>query len=278
MHKVCFTHFLSVSVFSFLMCSIPLSRIQSNKVEYICCDGMAVVSKLAADHHDRIDVAEFVSANGGKFRVELFARKCFTKSTIRTVHIPKSVRSLPAKCFEFCENLRSVIFEVGSRVGSFGACCFIGVKCFDGCTNLSHVGMSECSELVSIGKFAFRGCMVSNLFLPSSLDVLECVGGFVGVKSVTVAKDSQFCLSCDCLMCQRKEILLHCFSAQVSLEVPDSVREIAKWCFCGCGVKEVTFGEKSKIVSLPMKSVCSRMNAKVCLPSMSGQATISTIQ
>ena len=63
------------------------------------------------------------------------------------------------------------------------SCVVIGDKSFDWCANLCHVNVSERSELEKIGCHAFRGCSVSDLFLPSGLDVSLCECIFFGVKT-----------------------------------------------------------------------------------------------
>ena len=133
------------------------------------------------------------------------------------------------------------------------SCVVIEDKCFDGCVNLRRVHISEQSELESIGRFAFRGCNVSDLFLPSGLLLGPCV--FIGVKSFVAAKGIGFIVSDDCVFSHDRKILFHCFSSNPTFEVPDSVLYISPYCFAGSNVGTVVFGKKSKILDKTL-SLC----------------------
>ena len=139
------------------------------------------------------------------YKVEIFVAGLFSKSVIRSVSIPNTVKVLPKKCFEFCENLVNVTFAPGSQIDSFGdaclkrcglseievpdSCVFIGSKCFDGCVHLHHVGISERSQLEKIGKFAFRGCNIFDLYLPSHLEISQWQTVFLGVGSIDIGNN-----------------------------------------------------------------------------------------
>ena len=130
------------------------------------------------------------------------------------------------------------------------SCAVIGEKCFDGCTKLCRVRISRQTELKEIGSFAFRGCQVCNLFLPSGLDVAATEGSFVGVRSFVIGKTIEGVMSDGCILSKDKRILCYCFSANPVFEVPDSIRRISRSCFAGSNVREVVFREKSKICDI----------------------------
>ena len=242
------------------------AKIRVFGVQYACSDGRAVATRWnpSSGDDDMAGLEESVVVNDRVFTVEVLVRGLFAKSCIGSIVIPKGVRALPDKCFEFCERLSAVSFAEGSRVKSLGKCCFkmchidkivipdsclcIGEKCFDGCVNLCTVDISERSELVKLGSFAFRGCCVSNLFLPKDVDLSESSGVFVGVKSFTAAKNSKIVVSGDCVLQfvhgnERDDTyLIHVSSDQCEFEVPDAVSCIVSWCFCGSKVSRVVFG------------------------------------
>ena len=101
------------------------------------------------------------------------------------------------------------------------SCVVIGEKCFDGCRRLCRVFISESSELERICRFAFRGCNVSELFLPRGLHVpseKECASEeavpvrdciFLGVKSAVTSKDGDFLVSDDCVISKDRRTLFH---------------------------------------------------------------------
>lgn len=234
-------------------------------VDYVCSCGKALVYRWdPMSDDDRAEVPDVVFANGHEYKVECFVDGLFSKSAIRSVSIPNTVKSLPKKCFEFCENLVNVTFMAESQICSFGDACFkrcglseievpdscisIGSKCFDGCTQLRHVGISERSELSTIGKFAFRGCSIFDLYLPKNLvfDTEQMVsnGIFFGIKSVNIGNNGNVVMSNDCLISKDERVLIHCFSNNSTLEVPDSIRLLWFWCFAGSEVRKVVFRTK----------------------------------
>ena len=220
------------------MCDFARVRVMG--LEFACSDKKAVAVKWtpAVDQGPKAEIPEAVLVNGHRYDVELLTRGLFEKSMMKSVVIPKTVKLLPDKCFEFCEDLCNVVFQGESRVNYLGKCCFkkcglrefdlpdscvvIGDKCFDGCANLCRVNVSEQSELEKIGCFAFRGCSVSDLFLPSGLDVSSCECIFVGVKSFFAAKDLDFVVSDDCVISKDRKKLFHCFSSNSEFEVPEA--------------------------------------------------------
>ena len=247
-------------------------RVRLLGVEYACSSGKAVACLWdpAPEQQETAEIHEVVAVAGKKYTVEMFANGIFSKSMIQSIFIPNTVMFLPDKCFEFCENLVKVTFGPESQIDSFGKACFkhcglseidvpdrctsIGAKCFDGCHHLQSVRISEKSQLTTIGEFAFRGCHVSNLYLPSDL-VIERTGldegVFVGVNSVAVALDNPtMVLRGDLLLSKDGKELISCFSSESICEVPDSVRDIWKWCFAGSKVRKVVFGINSKISGL----------------------------
>ena len=247
------------------MFTCDFARVRVMGLEFACSNQEAVAVKWspALAQRSKAEIPETVVANGRGYEVEILARGLFAKWVMRSVVIPKTVKFLPGKCFEFCEHLCDVVFDGKSEVNYLGECCFkkcgltefdlpdscvfIDKKCFDGCAKLCRIRISEHSELEEIGSFAFRGCNVSNLYLPSRLDISSCEGVFLGVKSFVLGKNIDLVVSDGFILSKDKVNLLHCFSSNATVEVPDSIARIRRCCFAGSNVRTVIFGEKSKI-------------------------------
>ena len=241
------------------------ARVHVIGLEFACSNQKAVAVKWSPTlaQRSRAEIPETVVADGRGHEVEILIQGLFAKSAIRSVVIPKTVKFLPDKCFEFCESLCEAVFDRASRVNYLGMCCFkkcgltefdlpdscviIGEKCFDGCAKLCRIRISENSELEEIGSFAFRGCNISNLYLPSRFDISSCEGVFLGVKSFVLGKNIDLVVSDGFILSKDKENLLHCFSSNPVVEVPDSIERISRCCFAGSNVRKVIFGAKSKI-------------------------------
>ena len=240
-------------------CDFARTRISG--VDYVCSCGKALAHCWnPTPEEDQAEIPEVIIANGCEYKVEFFAGGIFSKSVIRAISIPDTVRFLPKKCFECCENLEIVTFEPESQVSSFGKACFkrcrlseievpdtcisIGSKCFDACVKLRRVGISERSQLSRIGDFAFRGCNISDFYLANSLsfsiDIVRS-GIFLGVKSVNIGNNRNALMCNDCLMSNDRSMLIHCFSQNSTFEVPDSVDLMWDWCFAGSEVRKVVF-------------------------------------
>ena len=150
-----------------------------------------------------MDLKETVVIAGNEFAVELLFPELFAKTNIACVNIPKTVKSLPEKCFEHCDRLQDIHFSPECRVAVFGKCCFKGCgfnaftipdsvlsiedKCFDGCRNLCKVEIQKTSALTKLGRMAFRGCNIHDLFLPNQLNIDDIDFVFLGVNGFSVS-------------------------------------------------------------------------------------------
>lgn len=207
------------------------ARVRILGIDYVCSCGKALAYgwNPIPEEEQQAEVQEIVVSSGRTYQVGVLIAGIFSKSLIRSVSIPNTVRLLPNKCFEFCEQLVTVTFAPESQICSFGAACFkrcglceievpdnctsIGPKCFDGCTQLTHLEISDRSQLEKIGNLAFRGCSVVDLYLPDELviDHTGCI--FLGVRSVNVGNNNQnFIVDSDCLMSRDRKTLIHCSS------------------------------------------------------------------
>ena len=87
-------------------------------------------------------------------------------TSLASILIPNSVAGIGSSAFYGCENLLSVGFEEGSKLGTIGASAFYE------CTSLASISIP--SGVTSIGNSAFSGCKsLKSVELPSSLIVLN---------------------------------------------------------------------------------------------------------
>ena len=237
-------------------------------VEYTCADHRAIASRWVRDEEQRVDVdiQEEIVVGQDKFTVDMFLPEMFAKANICRVSIPKSVKSLSDKCFEFCEKLVDICFAPESTVAVFGKCCFKGCgfsefcipdsvrviedNWFDRCSNLSRVIIQDTSLLMKAGVAVFRGCKVVDLFLPKLLDITESELFFLGVKSFVTDSPRFFRVSGDNILSLDGTRLVACFSSESVFNVPDSIVVINRGCFVQSQVRNIIFGKFSRIKQL----------------------------
>ena len=246
--------------------SVAEMRKVLNEVEYVVSEASAIVCGWRPEDAEscRVELPEQVTIDGRSYPVELLVNECFAKQTLQVIVVPKSVKTLPRKCCEWCTRLEEVLFEAESCLAKIGQCCFkrcmvsqisipdsvlrIGKKCFDQCHKLHTVEISEKSRLLRIGKCAFRGCHLTDLFLPDGLEIAPfCMPLFLGVDSFRIGSNRSCLVTQDSVMSQNGKSLFHVFSSGDVYEVPDFVKWIAPSCFAKCPVRKLVFGSKTRI-------------------------------
>lgn len=95
----------------------------------------------------------------GKTVVEIGKSVFYVDSTIKSVTIPKTVKSIGAKAFSSCRNLEKVTFT-GDGLES------IGERAFESCGKLSQFSFPN--TLCSIGECAFIYCALTNVDLTNA--------------------------------------------------------------------------------------------------------------
>ena len=150
--------------------------------------GLAAVFEF--DDSSRSRLWTNVSIGEGASRIEGF-ENC---SNLRSIVLPKSVRSIGENAFWNCERLESVTIAEGESEddmepdsGEIGDNAFeycrslMHVDIPDGVTRIGKYAFSNCNQLTSvslpesvndIGEFAFQNCYLNEIFLPRSVSVI----------------------------------------------------------------------------------------------------------
>lgn len=110
--------------------------------------------------------------------------EAFVATSLRTIRIPYSVKTIENKAFYSCDSLTDITISEGSRLTSIGSEAFSGCSSLksitlpDGVTSIGNSAFESCSSLktidipegvTSIGNGAFRNCSsLIFIFLPDS--------------------------------------------------------------------------------------------------------------
>ena len=230
-------------------------------------------------------IKKIIISNGVTSVSDLLLYNCNNKDMISTILLGKDVKKIGSQAFEYCHNLTSITLpesleEIGDS--SFGKCGFInleipdsvtkvGVSCFTGCNDLKTVKISknlltipeymfsQCPRLEDINMpnsikkiddFAFNGCGVVNLQLPSNLEYIgygafaRCMNlskitlpatikniegeAFNGCKRLTTI-DFEDGFSCDI----GQDMFKNCDNL-AAIEIPNGVKYIGSNSFANC--------------------------------------------
>ncbi len=134
------------------------------------------------------------------------------------VVIAKEVKAVPAFAFAECVNLRSVVFEQGSRCRSIGECAFYR------CCSLKEIELPP--SLSEIGKYAFAWCESMEKVHLVNVDKI----GALAFAYCSSLKDVEFSE-------RLKSVGNNAFSCCTSLEeavIPSSVSLLESYAFSGC--------------------------------------------
>ena len=66
-------------------------------------------------------------------RLKIIGLETFHSSKLKRIIIPKSVEEIQDNAFEYCKNLKEVVFEAGSALKKIGDCAFCN------CTSLRNI-------------------------------------------------------------------------------------------------------------------------------------------
>ena len=89
----------------------------------------------------------------------------FYESGIEKIVIPKGVEEIQDRAFEYCRNLRKVVFEEGSVLKKIGNVAFCN------CTNLKNVQLPD--GLETIGICCFEDSGLEEIIFPASVKSIE---------------------------------------------------------------------------------------------------------
>ena len=214
-----------------------------------------------------LDIPAIVKNGGMDYEVTSIGNSAFGATSLTSVKIPSGVTTISQWAFEYCTNLKSVIFAERSQLtilnkGAFDTCSSlmsinipegvtsigdyafnncrsltsinipssvtsIGRLAFASCSNLISVTFAEGSQLTNIGQSAFRYC--SNLTSISIPEGVKSINdhAFSDCSSLTSFTIPKYVTSID------KAAFARC-SNLASITIPESVTYIGEWAFLDC--------------------------------------------
>ena len=238
----------------------------------------ATVRELGDRCFYRSDYLDCVKFSSGSC-VQRAGYKSFSRSSIREVVFPASLRCIDAYCFSECQTV-SVKFEKSSQLECIGEFAFenticaeilipdnlqdLGDFCFNGC-HLSSLKIGRNSKLERIGMGAFRDLVKSfqDICIPRGVMKIsrECFYQCLELYVVIFQRDSLLEVLEDRAFCSTRIWELH---------LPDSVRDIGDECFSFCdNLSHIVFGSKPCLERIGVKAFANcqsltRVSLKPC--------------
>ena len=170
---------LSAAAYSFESAGIYYNITGDNTVEVTYSD----INN--SSYFGSISVPETVTNNGTEYSVTTIGEYAFKGSTVTSVSMPESITSIGTSAFSVCKNLESValpesLTTLGSHAFYFckslkavkipsGVTAILG-SCFSECSSLESVIIPE--GVTTIGQYAFFGCNLKELTLPSTVTMI----------------------------------------------------------------------------------------------------------
>ena len=170
---------LSAAAYSFESAGIYYNIIGNNTVEVTYSD----INN--SSYSGSISVPETVTNNGTEYSVTTIGEFAFKGSTVTSVSMPEGITSIGTSAFSGCKNLESValpesLTTLGSNAFYFckslkavkipsGVTAILG-SCFSECSSLESVIIPE--GVTTIGQYAFFGCNLKELTLPSTVTMI----------------------------------------------------------------------------------------------------------
>lgn len=124
----------------------------------------------------------------------LIGENAFKESGLQAIEIPASVETIESAAFKGCKALTTVTFEKGSQLKTIGgshlSSYYYGA--FYGLPNLKTVDMSACTQVATIGEYAFSACITLQLFKIGTVTPPSCstLGGFPDFSILKVPAES----------------------------------------------------------------------------------------
>ena len=180
---------------------------------------------------------------------------------LENITIPNSIINIEEFAFESCKNLKSVIFEKGSKLTS------IENNVFEDCTSLISIEIP--SSVTNIGDSAFLRCdSLENITIPSSVTNIgdsaflwcDSLENITIPNSIISIGDSAFksCIRLENVIFEENSKLIsigdnafYSCTNLTSIEIPSSVTSIGSFVFKTCeNLKSVIFKKDSKLTSI----------------------------
>lgn len=145
---------------------------------------------------------------------------------IHTITLPKGLSNISDKAFYGCKNLSSV--NLPESINHIGNWAFLN------CKKLNTITLP--GNLTYIGESAFRGCeSLCSITLPKSLNHIG-EGVFSNTNISTIdSKSPYYIFKQNCLIDEsesNKKMLIHFFSDEKYVMLPQSITHIGKFAFC----------------------------------------------
>ena len=195
-------------------------------------------------------------------------------SSLKTVKIPGSVKTVEPGAFSNCQLLGRII--LGEGITSIGGRSGLYCSVFSECQNLRTVELP--TTLTRIGVYAFYGCKsLRNINIPESVREIDD-GAFQGCESLSSI------MIPESLTNLGEWAFYHCINLQGSVTVPVGVTLIGKYTFFECRISTVEIKGATRIKESAFQN-CSNLET-VILPesitqiesyAFAGCSSLSTI-
>ena len=170
---------LSAAAYSFESAGIYYNITGDNTVEVTYSD------RNNNTYSGSVSIPETVTSNGTEYSVTTIGESAFKGSAVTSVSMPEGITSIDYNAFSGCQNLETVALPESLTIFGFRAfesCKLLktikipsGVtaipgSCFYFCSSLESVTIPE--GVMTIGQYAFFGCNLKELTLPSTVTMI----------------------------------------------------------------------------------------------------------
>ena len=188
------------------------------------------------------------------------------KTKIKTVNIPKSVKSIGANAFYKCSNLEKVIFASDSSLTSIGQAAFYE-------SGVNEITIPD--KVTEIWDYAFFNCEnLTEINLPASLTVLGIgVFGYNNLTNIKFAESSDFVVDDGILYNEAKTEIFTLLRGNEKPTKPkftfnmlDSVKTIHSYAFAGSSYTDITMSNTISTIEWGAFENCKSLT-RIELPS-----------